>query len=89
VVPCLKAKGGVRSLAAPASITVFQTPRPFAEANNDVVKRLIDAYRLFSDMIDAKRAEVRAALGTICKRSIRRRWMFSSPPSRAPGNIVP
>lgn len=60
-------RGDLPTENTPASITALQTLRPFAESNNDLVRRLIDSYRLFSDTLDKTPGEVRTALGTLYK----------------------
>ena len=39
--------------------------RPFAEANPDVMRRIIASYQAFSDILERSPAEVRAALGRL------------------------
>lgn len=49
----------------PASITSIHAMRPFAEANPDLMKRLIDSYRAFSEILEKTPGEVRATLGRL------------------------
>jgi len=60
-------RGDLPKENTPASITAYQTLRPFAEANADLVKRVVDSYRMLSDILDKTPGEVRGALGTLYK----------------------
>ena len=58
-------KGELPAENTPASITAFHAMAPFAEANQALMKQLIDAYRDFSGILDKSPEQVRAALAKL------------------------
>lgn len=49
----------------PSGATGLQAMRAVADANPDLMRRVLDSYRMFSDMLDASPERVRAALGKL------------------------
>ncbi len=58
-------KGELPQENMPASITGFHATKAFAEANPDLMRRVIDSYRTFSDILEKTPGEVRAAFGRL------------------------
>ena len=58
-------KGELPRVNTPASVTGFNAMRPFAEANPDLMRQVIDSYRDFSNILDKDPAQVRAAMGKL------------------------
>jgi ABC-type nitrate/sulfonate/bicarbonate transport system substrate-binding protein len=58
-------KGDLPKENTPASITAFQTLRRTADADPDLMKRVIDSYRAFSEILEKTPGEVRTAVGRL------------------------
>ena len=58
-------KGDLPDENMPRASTAFQAMRPFAEANPDLMRQVINSYRDFSNILDKDPKQVRAAFGKI------------------------
>lgn len=58
-------RGDLKKQHSPASTTAFQAMRSVAERDRDLIRRVVDSYRSFSNILSNTPAEVRGALGKL------------------------